>query len=72
MVQLLLVGIGAGIAGALAVTQVMDGLLFGVSPRDPLVFALVPALLIVVVLAACCPAAHRAMRVDPAHTIRGQ
>ena len=37
------IGLGIGIAGALALTQVLSGLLFGVSPRDPLTFLVVPA-----------------------------
>ena len=35
-------GLAIGIAGALALTQVLSGLLFGVSARDPLTFVLVP------------------------------
>ena len=37
------IGLGIGTAGALALTQVLSGLLFGVSARDPLTFIVVPA-----------------------------
>jgi ABC-type antimicrobial peptide transport system permease subunit len=66
------VGLGLGIAGALALTQVLSGLLFGVSPRDPLTFLVVPGALLLVALAACWIPARRAVRVEPLIALRGE
>ena len=65
-----LVGTGVGIATALALSQVLSGLLYGVQERDPLTFILVSLLLMLVVLAACYVPARRAMRVDPIVALR--
>jgi putative ABC transport system permease protein len=65
-------GLILGIAGAFGVTHVLSGLLFGISPRDPLTFTLVPALLLVVALAACWIPARRAVRVEPVLALRGE
>jgi putative ABC transport system permease protein len=66
-----LIGAGIGIAGALALTHLISGLLFGVSARDPLTFALIALLLIVVALSACYFPARRASKVDPMTVLRG-
>jgi len=63
-------GIGAGVAGALALTHLMSRLLFGVRSTDPLTFALVAiALAVVGVLASLIPA-RRAAKVDPMVALR--
>jgi ABC-type antimicrobial peptide transport system permease subunit len=59
-----------GIAGALAVTRVLDSLLFGVSASDPLTFATVSAALITVLVLAAYLPARRATRVDPIVALR--
>ena len=64
-------GLAIGVPVALAVTQVLAGLLFGVSARDPLTFFVVPGALLVVALAACWIPARRAMRVEPVVALRG-
>jgi len=64
-------GLVVGLAGALALTRVMSSLLFGVSPTDPLTFATVPVVLLLVSLAATYVPARRASRVDPVQTLRG-
>jgi predicted permease len=67
---LTLTGILAGLLSALALTRVMNSLLFGVGATDPLTFAFVLALLIVIGLAACYFPARRATRVDPIVALR--
>lgn len=69
---LLLAGIGAaiGLAGAIELMQLMKSLLFGISPRDPLTYIVVPAILITVAAFASYFPARRAAAVDPANTLR--
>ncbi|MDQ6828423.1 MAG: ABC transporter permease, partial [Gemmatimonadota bacterium] len=64
-------GIAAGIVLSFAATRAVSGLLFGVSATDPLTFAVVPLVLLAIAVAACIVPAHRAARVDPAITMRG-
>ncbi len=64
------IGIAVGLAGALGLTRVMNSLLFGVSTRDALTFATVPALLAAVAFAATVIPAWRATRVDPMVALR--
>jgi putative ABC transport system permease protein len=64
-------GLVIGVFGALALTRVLSGLLFGVSARDPLTFVAVPGALLVVALAACWVPARRAMQVEPVIALRG-
>jgi predicted permease len=63
-------GAGVGVAGALMVSRLMAGLLFGVSPTDLTTFAGVTLVLTTVALAASYIPALRAMRLDPITTIR--
>jgi ABC-type antimicrobial peptide transport system permease subunit len=64
------VGSGLGLAGSYGLTRWMADLLFEVSPTDPAVFAAGPALLLAVALLACYLPARRAVRIDPAVTLR--
>jgi putative ABC transport system permease protein len=68
--KLALIGVGVGIAGALAFTRVLSGLLFNVSATDPLTFVGVSTLLALVALLACYVPARRAMNVDPVVALR--
>jgi putative ABC transport system permease protein len=67
---LTLAGVVVGIAGALALTRVMRGLLFQVSPADPATFAGIALLVVVVSLAASFIPARRAARIDPMTALR--
>lgn len=64
------IGVVLGLAASFASTRVMASLMFGVQPRDPLVFATVPLVLIAVALFASYIPARRAARVDPLHALR--
>jgi len=68
--RMALIGVAIGIAAALALTRLMSDQLFGVSAHDPLTFAAVAILLIIVAVAACYIPARRAMRVDPMIALR--
>jgi putative ABC transport system permease protein len=63
-------GVLLGIGGALGISRVMAGLLFGVAPTDPTSFLATSALLLVVTVTACYVPARRATRVDPVTTLR--
>jgi len=67
---LVVIGTIVGLAGAYAVTRVMSNLLFQVTPTDLLTFVAVPAVLLIVALAACLIPARRATKVDPLITLR--
>ena len=68
--RLAAIGLAIGIAAALGLTRLMDTLLYNVTATDPVTFAGVAALLILVALAACWIPARRAMRIDPADALR--
>jgi len=68
--RLAIAGASAGLIGALIVSQLMAGLLFGVRPTDPMTFAGVALLLVGVALLACYVPARRAIRVDPMIALR--
>ena len=65
-----LAGIAIGILGALGLTRLMAHQLFGVSSHDPLTFASVSALLVVVAVTACYIPTRRALKVDPIIALR--
>jgi putative ABC transport system permease protein len=65
-------GLASGILGALALTRLMRGLLYGVTARDSVSFGGAALLLALVALAACVIPAARAARIDPAVALRNQ
>jgi len=66
------VGSGVGVAGALVVSHLMAGLLYGVSPADLPTFAGVTLVLSIVALSASCIPALRAMRLDPIRALHAE
>jgi putative ABC transport system permease protein len=63
-------GIAAGLVGAAALSRLMRGRLFGVTPTDPFTYGAVALVLAAVALAACWGPARRASRVDPMVALR--
>jgi putative ABC transport system permease protein len=70
--NLALVAIGtvAGLLGALALTRILEGLLFGVKATDSSTFAMVAGVLVTAAMSACLIPASRAAKVDPIVALR--
>jgi putative ABC transport system permease protein len=64
------IGIAIGLLGALAVTRILEFMLYQVKPLDPVTFAVVPLLLLAVSLLACYVPARRASKIDPMEALR--
>jgi putative ABC transport system permease protein len=69
-VVLAVIGVAVGIAGALALTSAIQGMLFGVTATDPLIYASVSLLLIVIAALAAYIPARRASRLSPSIALR--
>jgi putative ABC transport system permease protein len=67
---LTLIGVAAGILGAIAAARAMSGLLYGVTATDPATFAAISLLLAIVATLACYLPARRAARVEPLAALR--
>lgn len=65
-------GIVAGTVFTFAAARLLSTLLYGVSSRDPLTYAIAISLMSAVAVVACWYPAHRAIRIDPAKTLRAQ
>ncbi len=70
--RVVLIGLGLGLLGAAGVTGILRSLLYEVKPRDPMTFAVVTLLLVLVALAAAFIPARRAARVDPVLALRAE
>ena len=68
--KLVLIGLGLGIAGAFALTRLMESLLYEVHANDPLTFTAIAAILLIVAVIACWLPARRATKVDPMIALR--
>jgi putative ABC transport system permease protein len=64
------IGMAVGLLLAVALASASSSLLFGIRPGDPLTFAAVVAVILLVTVGATLHPASRAMRVDPARTLR--
>ena len=69
-VRLAGIGLGIGVAGALAVTRLMSTLLYGVGPTEPLVFAAVGVALMSVAMVASLVPSVRVTRIRPSNALR--
>ncbi|MEO5813697.1 MAG: ADOP family duplicated permease [Gemmatimonadaceae bacterium] len=63
-------GVVIGVALAVAATRLVESMLYGVSPRDPVAFGAVALLVAAVAIVASFVPARRALRIDPAETLR--
>ena len=72
--QLLLLsatGFGIGLIAAIALSQLLEGLLFGISATDPTTYVLATLSVLALGLVAGCVPVGRALRVDPVTVLRG-
>jgi putative ABC transport system permease protein len=67
-----LIGVTAGLAISVGITRLLSGMLYGIRPTDPVTFAAMSGLLLLVGVAASSIPAFRAARVDPMKTLREQ
>ena len=63
-------GVAVGLAAALGAANLLEGFLFGITPRDPATYAGAAAVLLIFALLACWLPGRRALRVDPALSLR--
>lgn len=63
-------GVAVGLLAGLGLTRFLEGRLYGVTPTDPMTFALAVAILLLVAVVASWIPARRAVGVDPLHALR--
>jgi predicted permease len=68
--RLIAAGTAIGLAAAFGFSRLMSGILYGISPKDPVTFASVTPVLVLVAFAACYIPARRATKVDPIIALR--
>jgi ABC-type antimicrobial peptide transport system permease subunit len=59
------IGLVVGVGAAFALTRTLSGVLYGVSPTDPLTFGTVAIFVLAIASVACAVPARRAARIDP-------
>jgi ABC-type antimicrobial peptide transport system permease subunit len=69
-VRLALAGLAAGLIVSFAFTRFLRGMLYGVGAVDWITFVLVPAILLLVAIAACFIPARRAASIEPMQALR--
>ena len=69
---LALIGLGTGLVISAMMTRLLAGMLYGIRPSDPVTFAAMTGVLLVVSLAASSIPAYRAAQLDPMETLRAQ
>jgi putative ABC transport system permease protein len=67
-----LIGVGIGLAAALALSRIMADYVFGIKATDPLTYAAATLVLVVAALAACYIPARRAASVNPMQALRNE
>jgi putative ABC transport system permease protein len=70
--RVILAGVALGVAGSLALVHLMQNLIYGIGPFDPVTFSVVVALLSTTALLACWLPARRAAKVDPMVALRSE
>lgn len=70
--RLALAGVAAGVIAAWLLRRVVANLLYGLGSADPLIFSIVPVLIVSVILLACYLPAYRATKVDPMVALRNE
>jgi predicted permease len=70
--RMALLGVGVGLAGAIGLTRLMRGMLYGVTPTDPATLAAIAVLLTGVAVTASYLPARRATRADPLDALRSE
>jgi len=68
--KMAIAGVAIGVVAALGLTRLMGKMLYGITATDPVTFAAVAIILMLVALAACYIPARRAMSVDPLEALR--
>ena len=66
------IGVAVGLGGAAGVARVMQSLLFGIGPLDPITFAAMPLVIVAAAALASYLPARRAVAVDPVETLRAE